>query len=223
MPCAFFFQARQRPKSALKASDVEGTIPVSKEGHTAPYSGLRRGFFALLLHERPFFQSKQLLLIAMLHRRLDWQDGVQVVAISFHPLFVDVGRVLHRDELPVHQLCDVLHHGSHRKMHSFRDGAVTGMALMRASVFAVKQIGVDRDGSVTDVHEKQFIGQREKVLAGILEHGNPVFIDQSAMVQLIELFHSHVHTHVQLGCNLIRAWYSKNFCDEYGDSRDRQE
>ncbi len=39
---ALFLQARQRPKSALKASDVEGTIPVSKEGTqrlTAGYEG----------------------------------------------------------------------------------------------------------------------------------------------------------------------------------------
>ena len=133
----------------------------------------------------------------------------RLLPFRFHPLFVDVGRVLHRDELSVRQPCDVLHHGSHRKMHSFRDGAVTGMALMRASVFTVEQIGIDCDRTMAGVQEEQLIGQREKVLAGILEHGNPDFIDQSAMVQLIELFHSHVHTHVQLGCNLIRAWYSK--------------
>ena len=105
-----------------------------KRAHSA-LQRATKGILALLLHERPFFQSKHLLLITMVHGRLDWQDGVQVVAISFHPLFVDVGRVLHRDELSVRQPCDVLHHGSHRKMHSFRDGAVTGMALMRASVF----------------------------------------------------------------------------------------
>ena len=31
------------------------------------------------------------------------------------------------------------------------------------------------------------------------------------MVQLIELLHGHIHTHVQLDCDLIRTWYRKIF------------
>ena len=52
-------------------------------------------------------------------------------------------------KLPVHQLCDGLHHRGHSEMHRIRDGAVTRMTLMSAAAFAVEQIGVDSDGSVT--------------------------------------------------------------------------
>ena len=82
---------------------------------------------------------------------------------------------------------------------------------MRAAVFAVEQIGIDCDRTVAGIQKEQFIGQREKIFTGILEHGNSVFIGQSAMVQLIELLHGHIHTHVQLDCDLIRSWYRKIF------------
>ena len=49
-------------------------------------------------------------------------------------------------------------------MHRCGNRAVAGMALMRAAVLAVEQVGVDRDGTVTDVQEEKFIGQREKIL-----------------------------------------------------------
>lgn len=47
--------------------------------------------------------------------------------------------------------------------------AAAGMALMSSAIFTVEQVGVDRDSSVTDIHKKQFIGQREKILAGVFE------------------------------------------------------
>ena len=47
---------------------------------------------------------------------------------------------------------------------------------MGASIFTVEQVGVDGDGSVTEIQEEQFIGQREEILAGILEHWNHVLI-----------------------------------------------
>ena len=76
---------------------------------------------------------------------------------------------------------------------------------MCPTIFAVEQVGVDRDGSVTDVQEKQFIGQREKVLAVAFEHRNHVLIQQSATVEFGNLLHSHVLAHVQLGCDFIRT------------------
>ena len=74
---------------------------------------------------------------------------------------------------------------------------------MSSAIFAVEQVGVDRDGPVTDVQEKQFIGQREKVLAIAFEYRNHVLIQQSATVEFGNLLHSHVLAHVQLGCNFI--------------------
>lgn len=78
---------------------------------------------------------------------------------------------------------------------------------MRAVVFAVEQIGIDRDRTVTGIQKKQLISQREKVLAGILEHGNSAFIDRPTTVESSELLHGHVHAHVQLGCDLICTWH----------------
>lgn len=78
----------------------------------------------------------------MIHRRLDWQDGVQVVAILLHAMSVNVGGILDGNVLPVRQLCDVLHHSGHGKVYCSGDGAVTGMTLMGAAIFAVKQVGV---------------------------------------------------------------------------------
>ena len=43
---------------------------------------------------------------------------------------------------------------------------------MGTSIFTVEQIGVDGDGSVTEMQEEQFVGQREKILPGILAHWN---------------------------------------------------
>ena len=141
----------------------------------------------------------------MIHRRLDWQDGVQVVAVLLHAVFVDVRGILDGNELPVRQFRDVLHHSGHGQVYCSGDGAVAGMTLMCAAILAVEQIGVDRDGSVTDVHEKQFIGQREKVLAVAFEYRNHVLIQQSATVEFGNLLHSHVLAHVQLGCDFIRT------------------
>ena len=166
---------------------------------------------ALLLHERPFFQSKHLLLVAMIHGHLDRQDGIEVIAVPFHALVVYVASVLHRDELFVRQLCDVLHHCGHGKMYRLGNRAVAGMTLMGAAVFAVKQISIDRNSTMTDVQEEQFVGQREKVFASILEHGNHVLIQQSAAGHLRELLRDHVCAHVQLGRNLICAWHDKSF------------
>ena len=119
------------------------------------------------MYERLFFQSEHLLLVAMIHRRLDWQDGVQVIAVLLHTMSVNVGGILNGNELPVRQLCDMLHHSGHSQVYCSGDGAVAGMTLMCAAILTVEQIGVDCDGSVTDIQKEQFIGQREKILAGI--------------------------------------------------------
>ena len=79
------------------------------------------------------------------------------------------------------------------------------MTLMSSAIFAIEQVGVDRHRSVTDVHEKQFIGQREKVLAVAFEYRNHVLIQQSATVEFGNLLCSHVLAHVQLGCDFIRT------------------
>ena len=94
----------------------------------------------------------------MIHRHLNWQNSVQIVAVPLHAVVINIVGVLYGDKLLIHQFCDVLHHCGHGKMHGIRDGAVTGMALMGSAVFAVEQVGVDCDRSVTDVQEKQLIG-----------------------------------------------------------------
>ena len=113
----------------------------------------------MLTHECLLLQSKHLLLIAMIHRHLNWQDGVVVVAISLHTFAVYVAGSFYRDKLPVHQLCDMLHHCGHGQVYCSGDGAVTGMALMSTAILTIEQIGVDGECTMTDVQEEQFIGK----------------------------------------------------------------
>ena len=73
-------------------------------------------------------------------------------------------------------------------MHRCGNRAVAGMALMRAAVLTVEQVDVDRDGTVTNVQEKEFIGSREKILAGVCEYRNHLLIQQPSMIEFRELF-----------------------------------
>ena len=54
-----------------------------------------------LLPILPFLQAKHLLLVAMIHYRLDRQDGVLIVAVPLHTMLVNIGCVFNRDELLV--------------------------------------------------------------------------------------------------------------------------
>lgn len=83
---------RNRPKSASKALGQGLPLP-RRRAHSA----LQRGTWGVpgpLMHERLFFQSEHLLMVAMIHGRLDRQDGVQVVAILLHAMSVNVGGIL---------------------------------------------------------------------------------------------------------------------------------
>ena len=82
---------------------------------------------------------------------------------------------------------------------------------MGASIFTVEQIGVDGDGSVTEIQEEQFIGQREKILPGIPAHWNQILVQQSTLFELADLLCGHVLAHVQLGCDLVRTGRDKFF------------
>lgn len=82
---------------------------------------------------------------------------------------------------------------------------------MGASIFTVEQVGVDGDGSVTEIQEEQFIGQREKSLAGIREHWNQMLIQQSTLFELHELLRGHGLAHVQLRCDLVRTGWDGFF------------
>ena len=82
---------------------------------------------------------------------------------------------------------------------------------MGASIFTVEQVGVDGDGSVTEMQEEQFIGQREKSLAGIPAHWNQMLIQQSTLFKFHELLCGHVLAHVQLGCDFVRTGRDRFF------------
>ena len=111
------------------------------------------------------------MLVAIIHCRLDRQDGVLVVTVPLHALVVYIVGAFHCDELLVHCLCNLLHYRRHGKMHRFRDSAVTGMALMRTTIFPAEQGGINCDRTATGVQKGQLIGQREKVFTGIFEYG----------------------------------------------------
>lgn len=94
-------------------------------------------------------------------------------------------------------------------MYCFCNCAVAGMALMGAAVLTVKQVGVDRDGTVTDVQEEHLMGQREKILVRDFEHQNYVLTQQSTMVEFSNLHLSHVLAHAQLGCDFLQTGCGK--------------
>ena len=57
-----------------------------------------------------FLQSKHLLLVAMIHRQLNWQNGVLVVAVPLHAVVINIVGVLNSDKPLILQLCDLLHY-----------------------------------------------------------------------------------------------------------------
>lgn len=142
-----------------------------------------------------------------------WTDSVQIsdegalysIAVLLHTMSVNVRGILDGNELPVRQLRDVFHHRGHGKMYRCGNCAVAGVALMRAAILTVEQVGVDGDGPVTDIQKEQFIGQREKILVGVFEYRNHVLIHQSATVEFGNPFRSHVLAHVQLECDFFRT------------------
>ena len=142
---------------------------------------------------------------------MDGEDGVLVVAVPLHAVAVQVAGVFHSDELFLLQFCDVFHDSGYREMYRRGNGSVAGMTLVGASIFTVEQIGVDGDGSVTEMQEEQLIGQREKILAGIPGHRNHALIQQATLFELYELLCGHVLAHVQLGCDLVRTGRDKFF------------
>lgn len=198
--------------NSLQIPQVGQGLPLSSHWAHSPSQAGTRGFLCVpsqaLLRLLPlplFLQLVHLLLVVTVQCNLDGKDGVLVVAVPFHAVAVQVAGVFHSDELLVLQLCDVFHHSSHREMYCRGNGAVTGMTLMSMSIFTVEQVGVDGDGSVTEIQKEQFIGQREEILPGIPAHWNQMLIQQSTLFEFLELLCGHVLAHVQLGCQLIRT------------------
>lgn len=109
----------------------------------------------------------------MAHRRLNWQDGIEVIAVPLHAFVVCVAGALRRNELPVHQLYDVFYRRGHGKMRRIRDGAVAGMTLMGAPVLTVEQVGIHRDSSKANVQENGSLGREKKFLLLLLNKGIP--------------------------------------------------
>ena len=126
--------------------------------------------FLCLMPLSLFIQLVHLLLVVAVQRYLDWEDGVLVVAVPFHAVAVQVAGVFHSDELFLLQFCDVFHDSGYREMYRRGNGSVAGMTLVGASIFTVEQIGVDGDGSVTEMQKEQFVGQREEILPGVPAH-----------------------------------------------------
>lgn len=152
-----------------------------------------------------FLQLVHLLLVVTVQCDLDGEDGVLVVAVPFHAVAVQVAGVFHSDELPVLQLCDVFHDSGYREMYRRGNGSVAGMTLMGTSIFTIEQIGVDGDGSVTEIQEDQFIGQREEILPGVPAHWNQMLIQQFTLFEVHELLCGHGLAHVQRGCDFVRT------------------
>ena len=118
-----------------------------------------------IYHTLSLFQTIHCLLIELVRRLLNRQDGVAVVAVPLHTFVIHVAGVLHRDELFIHQCGDVLHHSVDGQSGGICDGVVAGMALVRAAILTAEQVSIDRDWSVTKIQEKEFIRQSEKISA----------------------------------------------------------
>ena len=64
-----------------------------------------------------------------------------------------------RDEPPLLQLCHILAHGVLTHAHRFPDVSVAGPALMGPAVLQILQIAVDRQLSMRQPQQKNFIGE----------------------------------------------------------------
>ena len=182
-PCFSLVQAPypcfppKRGKFGLSPPGVGQGLPLSSHrAHSSSQRGTR-GFLCIpsqalfrLLPLPLFLQPVHLLLVVAVQRYLDWEDGVLVVAVPFHAVAVQVAGVFHSDELFLLQFCDVFHDSGYREMYRRGNGSVAWMALMCFAVFAVEQIGIDGDGSVTEMQKEQFVGQREEILPGVPAH-----------------------------------------------------
>ena len=170
-------EPRKRPNSPSNPPQVGQGLPQPCNRPHSPSQGGTWGFLRVssqvLLHLLPlllFLQLVHLLLVVAVQRYLDWEDGVLVVAVPFHAVAVQVAGVFHSDELFLLQFCDVFHDSGYREMYRRGNGSVAGMTLVGASIFTVEQIGVDGDGSVTEMQKEQFVGQREEILPGVPAH-----------------------------------------------------
>ena len=55
-------------------------------------------------------QVAELPLVECIHRPLRWKDGVEIVAVPFHPALVEVLAVLHSDEMLLKEDNDEFYH-----------------------------------------------------------------------------------------------------------------
>ena len=156
----------QRGMFGLSPLGVGQGIPLRCNRAHSPSQRDTRGFLCVpsqslfcLLPLSLFFQLEHLLLVITVQCHLDGQDGVLVVAVPLHAVAVQIAGVFHRDELLLLQFCDVFHDSGYREMYCSSNGSVAGMTLVGASIFTVVQVGVDGDGSVTEMQEEQLIGQ----------------------------------------------------------------
>ena len=110
--------------NSLEIPQVGQGLPLRYNRAHSPSQAGTRGFLCVpsqaLLRLLPlplFLQLVHLLLVVTVQCDLDGQNGVLIVAVPLHAVVVQIAGVFHRDELPVHQLCDMLHHGGHREMY----------------------------------------------------------------------------------------------------------
>ena len=121
---AFILLFLSSPGAPLKAGQIRSKSPwwsrdyalPQRRAHSASQWGTRGVLrvpsqaFLRLIPFLLFLQSKHLLLVAMIHRHLNWQNGVLVVAVPLHAVVINIVGVLNSDKPLILQLCDVLHY-----------------------------------------------------------------------------------------------------------------
>lgn len=108
--------------------------------------------------------SPELPLIERLDRRLDGADGVEQISVEQSAVFAAHHSRLGADEPLLLQAADIFGNGVFVHTHHLADGLVAGIALEGLPVLCPQQIAVDSDLSRAQPQNKNFIGNREKVL-----------------------------------------------------------
>lgn len=110
-------------------------------------------------------QLAELSLMELIYCCLRWQDGVEVVAVPFHPALVKILAMVHRHKVLVEEGTDTVYHGVPAHPGDSGDGAVAGMAGMRPAILNQQQIGVYHECGGREIQQKNFVGEGEKILA----------------------------------------------------------
>ena len=150
-------------------------------------------------------QLAELSLMELIYCCLRWQDGVEVVAVPFHPALVKILAMVHRHKVLVEEGTDTVYHGVPAHPGDSGDGAVAGMTGVRPAIFNQQQVGVDHKRRGWKLQQEHLIRQREKIRGFTIEHGSAFSTDESLDGQTAQILFHCGHCHMKVCCDGLRS------------------